>query len=164
MNLVVCAVMNVDPNGPHAYRHFRSSGLVLTDEPLPNGLHYKPNIMFGMGEVDHFYKRRLNSDVRAILSRMRAGSKHKRYTTIPSMDLYNEKTWSFDLRQIGFEFPKFATNHNPFDLTKPRATNYPQKYKEIEDYAAEGRIIDWYRDLPARRERQAQFAHPLFRT
>jgi hypothetical protein len=119
MNLVVCAVMNVDPNGPHAYRHFRSSGLVLTGEPLPNGLHYKPNIMFGMGEVDHFYKRRLNSDVRAILSRMRAGSKHKRYTIIPSMDLYNEKTWSFDLRQIGFEFPKFATNHNPFDLTKP---------------------------------------------
>jgi hypothetical protein len=167
MNLVVCLMLNLDPDGEqgHDARFFKSHGLTVTDEPMPNGLHYKPNNWFGTDQIDPFKKRTTEPDIRAILSRIRREMKGQRLTLIGRIDMYNEKSHTFDLRKIGFHFPAHLPDHNPFDLTEFRAKKYPQRDQNIEDYAAEGRVTEWYRDLPARHEREAQRTsmHPFFK-
>jgi hypothetical protein len=123
MNLVVCLILNLDPDGEqgHDARFFKSHGLTVTDEPMPNGLHYKPNNWFGTDQIDPFKKRTTEPDIRAILSRMRRGMKGQRLTLIGRIDMYNEKSHTFDLRKIGFHFPAHLPDHNPFDLTEFRA-------------------------------------------
>jgi hypothetical protein len=163
MTLLLCVIMKAERFGPHDGRFFKSSQLVLSNTPSANGLHYKPSPMFGMAEIDRFTKRRITGDLRVIICRMMAGKPTGRYTLIPSMDLYSPESYSFDLREIGFNFPAFIPGYNPFDLTAPRPAPATPIVKQMEDYAVEGRIIEWYDDEPARLKCEAERQHPFFK-
>jgi hypothetical protein len=155
--------MNIDPNGSLASRFFVSACLITTEEPLPNGLHYKPSPMFAEGTFVRTLRNKCGVEMSMILKNLRAGiTCGSRFTPVPTMDLYNQDTWAFDLRQMGFNFAAFSPENNPIDLTKRKAKHY--QLKEMEDYAAEGRILEWYDDLPARPEKKAQKQHAFYNT
>jgi hypothetical protein len=68
--------------------------------------------------------------------------------SVPTMGLYDEETWGFDLEKIVFRWAKHWPNKVPFYL-KNRVAK-PYKVQELEDYAVDGRITEWHKDLPAR--------------
>jgi hypothetical protein len=163
MGVILCAFMDIDPNGPLASRFFVSSHLIITEEPLPNGLHYKPSSLCAAGPATLRTRERCGVEMNRIMKNLRADVVANRFTSVPTMDLYNQETWALDLRQIGFNFAAFnSSEYNPIDLTKRQAKHF--QLKEMEDYAAEGRMLEWYDDLPARIEKKAQKQHPFYKT
>jgi hypothetical protein len=163
MSHIVCAMMDINANGPEARRFFTSSYLITVPEPLPNGLHYKPSPLCSQGPCMAYMKDKTEASLTLVLESMKqrlSGPSRRGY--FPNMDLYDRRTWAFDLKCIGFEFAAFAPQNNPIELNQRFVK--PTKQREMEDYAVEGQISEWYDDLPARIEKKKQMSHPFFNT
>jgi hypothetical protein len=162
VHTILCGLLHLDPStGTSGKQFFRSAWLVTTDEPLANGLHYKPATMCVSSSIMCDRKNRCTVHMAMILKDLRRGTQMvNRYGHLPTMDLYNDKTWAFDLRYIGFSFASFLPQNNPIDLNTRQAK--PSSKNEIEDYAVQGRILKWFNDLPARLKKQRQLSHLFY--
>jgi hypothetical protein len=161
VHTLLCVYMGVDAkNGTGGRILFNSAYLVSTEEPSPNGLHYKPSNM-SLRKIRPEVKSACERNTANMFRSLRRGvvlGGHNGF--VPTMDLYNKETWGFELQRFGFGWAPYHPESAPFDLSKRRVI--PEKRKEIEDYALDGRIMDWYKDLPARLERQQQLKHPFY--
>jgi hypothetical protein len=159
MSRFLCEIFNINPEGPSARPFFRSAYLISTPEPLSNGLHYKPSDYYSRGHVTfNEYDKCSNSLLHVLRMAKKGVGFHSGWLPL-SMDLYDERTWGFDLKRIGFEFASYKPESNPIDLKKRLAQ--PCKLQEMEDYAVEGRMLQWYEDEPARLAKKRRLQHPF---
>jgi hypothetical protein len=160
MSRFLCEILNINPEGPFARPFFRSAYLTSTIEPLSNGLHYKPSDYYSRSPVTFDEYDKCSSTLLYALRMAKKGVGFNGAWLPLSMDLYDEKTWGFDLKRIGFQFANYKPGSNPIDLKKRQAQ--PDKLQEMEDYAVEGRMLQWYEDEPARLLKKRRLQHPFF--
>jgi hypothetical protein len=141
---VLNALINVDARNPRCDRTFRSDRITVANEPFANGLNYTTvnnHVPFQL-PLKSEVKNVCQDDIDRIYTSLRSSSQIKlkhRYTHILSMDLFKQETWAFDLGQIGF---------NLLDISStPSLKN---------------QVLQWYEELPARKVRQRQLAHPFY--
>jgi hypothetical protein len=68
VHTILCGLLHLDPStGTSGKQFFRSAWLVTTDEPLANGLHYKPATMCVSSSIMSDRKNRCTIDMAMIL-------------------------------------------------------------------------------------------------
>jgi hypothetical protein len=164
MHVLMSTVMGLDPwSGTRGRSMFDSAALLITNDPEPSGLHYKTSIQT-FPCVNPEQRSACERDMGHMLYKLTRGVSIGDQYYVPTMDLYNDETWVFDITKIGFRWAECGSDRKPYDFQNRVA--YADKVCEIEDYAIDGRLFEWYRDLAAKRDEQEKRKkiQPLFRT
>ncbi|KAH5269251.1 hypothetical protein HBI70_125990 [Parastagonospora nodorum] len=165
-SVMLCIMLQIDPQGPQARQFFVSGHIMTTLAPLANGLHYA--VRRSVEPLGLHLKAGIAHDVRKVMgfTKLNIKMRHQFVGYIPTMDLFKPDTHGFDLREMGFFLAPFNSRlddkfgHSVSDTRTATPGDY--KYRELEDYCLAGRVVEWHEDAGWRQQHQAQLAHPWF--
>ena len=169
MSIYIAEQHGINPAGEFSRRWVHSSTRRSLQDP-ENDLFYKRNkatspIPLPDSQKEE-YARRVRQLAHANKVKKRPNNRTSPYFCMPhTIDLFGTDTWGLDVHfqeyvaQHG-SFASYKAQNNHVDVSKRRVVQ--STGNSIEDYAAQGRVQEWYDDAPARAERALQLAHDFY--